>query len=223
VNALDRTATNVSNASTDGFRGSQPVFHEVLARVTGGQNLRYTTATATTLDTTPGALRTTGQPLDVALARNDFLAVATPRGERYSRAGGMKVSPVGQLTLKTGEAVLGEDDNPIQIPPGTTATLGDDGGVYSDGVRVARLKVVTLPQPEAMVAEGGTLLAVGGAGAPTLSKEQVQVGMVEESNASPVRGMTDLLQASRLFEAFQKTIQTFHDADEKVLSTVPSH
>ena len=49
------------------------------------------------------------------------------------------------------------------------------------------------------------------------------MGMVEESNASPVRGMTDLLQASRLFEAFQKTIQTFHDADEKVLSTVPSH
>jgi flagellar basal body rod protein FlgG len=34
--------------------------------------------------------------------------------------------------------------------------------------------------------------------------------------------MTDLVQASRTFEAFQRVIDTFRDADRSVVTTVPN-
>jgi flagellar basal body rod protein FlgG len=55
----------------------------------------------------------------------------------------------------------------------------------------------------------------------TPSRGPIQVGQVEESNANVVGAMTDLVTATRTFEAFQRVIDAFRDADRKVVTTVP--
>jgi flagellar basal body rod protein FlgG len=65
---------------------------------------------------------------------------------------------------------------------------------------------------------GGVLAADPAAGASKPAKEHFEVGALEESNATPVRAMTDLIQANRLFEAFTRTIEAFHEADRKVVT-----
>jgi flagellar basal body rod protein FlgG len=223
MSALDQTATNVANASTAGFRAARPVFHELISkdvgRASGG--VRYTAMTGTSIDTSPGQLRSTGRPLDVVPASTDFLAVGTARGERYTRAGSLTIGADGTLKSVSGDSMLGEDGKPVKIDPATSISIAPDGSVLSNGATVGRLRVVTFARPEELQLQGAMLFDVGTAGAPTLSKQALQVGALEDSNTSPVRGMTDLLQTSRMFEAVQRTIEAFHEADRKVL-TVPS-
>jgi flagellar basal body rod protein FlgG len=223
MSALDQTATNVANASTAGFRAARPVFHELISkdvgRASGG--VRYTAMTGTSIDASPGQIRSTGRPLDVVPAPTDFLAVTTARGERYTRAGALTIGSDGTLRSVSGDALLGENGKPVKVDPSASIAVAPDGSVLANGAAVGHLRVVSFAKPEALQLQGAMLFDVGGAGAPTPSKQSLQVGALEDSNTSPVRGMTDLLQTSRMFEAVQRTIEAFHEADRKVL-TVPS-
>ncbi len=223
MSALDQTATNLANASTAGFRAARPVFHELISKNVGRSagGVRYTAMTGSSIDTSPGQLRSTGRPLDVVPAPTDFLAVGTARGERYTRAGSLTIGADGTLKSVSGDSMLGEDGKPVKIDPATSISIAPDGSVLSNGAAVGRLRVVTFARPEELQLQGAMLFDVGTAGAATVSKQALQVGALEDSNTSPVRGMTDLLQTSRMFEAVQRTIEAFHEADRKVL-TVPS-
>jgi flagellar basal body rod protein FlgG len=220
MSALDQTATNVANASTAGFRAVHPVFHELISKDVGRSSggVRYTALTGTSIDTSPGQLRSTGRPLDVVPATSDFLAVGAARGERYTRAGALTIGADGTLKAVSGDSLLGENGKPVKVDPTASIAIAPDGSVLANGAAVGRLRIVTFPNPEALQLEGGMLFNVGGAGAPTPTKQALQVGALEDSNTSPVRGMTDLLQASRMFEAVQKTIEAFHEADRKALT-----
>jgi len=59
------------------------------------------------------------------------------------------------------------------------------------------------------------------AGAISASRGPLVPGQVEGSNANVVTAMTDLVTATRTFEAFQRVIDTFRDEDRRVVTTVP--
>ena len=44
---------------------------------------------------------------------------------------------------------------------------------------------------------------------------QILQGSLEKSNADPIRGMLELVEASRYFEAYQKTMQTSDELDSR--------
>lgn len=225
TSVLDVTATNLANASTDGYQRMRHVFREALAQAQGGSNLRSVTTATTRLDTTRGALRVTGRPLDVSLPQSGYLAVSTPAGERYTRACSLRVDLQGALRTSHGELVASEDGRPLRADPSvsTEPAVTQSGEVWQGDTMLGRLRVVTFPSPDQLSPEGGTLLAAtAGAGTPVASKENLDVGSLEESNASVMTGMTDLVTANRTFEAFQRAIATFQQADQKVATTVPN-
>jgi flagellar basal body rod protein FlgG len=222
VVSLESTAENLANASTGGYRASRPVFHELLSRA-GARELHYTAIAETRQDSTPGAITHTGRALDVALGPTDFLAVQTARGERYTRAGSLHLGQDGTILAPSGDAILGENNTPLRTSGDGEISITADGEVRQGGGSVGRLKLVTFDKPDSLTPEGRGVLAAGAAaGQATPSKELVTPGAIEESNASPVRAMTDLVTAQRTFEAFQRTIEAFHEADRRVVTTVPS-
>jgi len=221
---LDTTANNLANASTDGYQRERPVFHEMLAKA-AGEGHHYAGVSATALDSTAGAIRTTDRPLDVALPKGAYLSVQTTNGERYTRAGAMTVSLDGFLTTRHGDKLIGEDNKPIKIPTGGTGeiTATKTGAIQQGTQQLGQLKIVSFDRPECLTHEGGTVLAGNvdtGAAKPT--NATLEVGAVEESNASVVASMNDLVDASRTFEAFQRAIDAFRDADKKIVSTTPN-
>jgi flagellar basal body rod protein FlgG len=225
TSVLDVTATNLANASTDGYQRMRHVFREALAQAQGGSTFRSVTTATTRLDTTRGALRVTGRPLDVSLPQNGYLAVSTTSGERYTRAASLRVDLQGALRTAHGELVASEDGRPLRADPNvsTETAVTQAGEVWQGDTMLGRLKVVTFPSPDQLSPEGGTLLAATpGAGIPVTSKDSLDIGSVEESNASVMTGMTDLVTANRTFEAFQRAISTFQQADQKVTTTVPN-
>jgi flagellar basal-body rod protein FlgF len=221
---LDVTATNLANASTDGFQRMRQVFREVLTQAQGSETLHSVTTASTRLDTTRGPLRVTGQPMDVSLAQNSYLAVSTSQGERYTRACSLRVDLQGDIRTSHGELVVPEGSQALRVDTSvaTQPMVTRSGEVWQGETMIGRLKVVTFPSPEQLTPEGGTLLAAtAGSGVPVASKEDLDVGSLEESNASVMSGMTDLVTANRTFEAFQHAISTFEAVDQKVTTTVP--
>lgn len=221
---LETTATNLANASTTGYQRARPVFREILANVTPRHGaMRLSSVQGTALDTSHGATRVTGRALDVSLASGSYLAVATSAGERYTRAGALQIAADGSLRTTSGDAVLGVDKKPIVVSKTDETTIATDGSVMQRGSAVAHLRVVTFARPELITHEGAARLAAGAdAGAPTPSTAPIEVGALEESNASVVGSMSEMISASRTFDAFQRAIDAFREADRKFVTDVPS-
>ncbi|MEO7109034.1 MAG: flagellar hook basal-body protein [Polyangiaceae bacterium] len=220
---LDTTANNLANASTDGYQRERPVFHEMLSNA-ASEGHHYAGVSATALDTTAGSIRTTDRPLDVALPKGAYLAVQTNSGERYTRAGAMTVSLDGFLTTRHGDKILGENNQPIKVPDGVGEVKATrTGAIEKSGQSLGQLKIVQFDRPECLTHEGGTALASNvDSGTAKATNAQLEVGAVEESNASVVASMNDLVDASRTFDAFQRAIDAFRDADKKIVSTTPN-
>jgi flagellar basal body rod protein FlgG len=223
--SLETTATNLANASTDGYQSVRTSFREELSRAgTRAPALHYSGASDARTDTTRGPLRATGNALDFAMAEGTYLAVGTPGGERYTRAASLSVGVDGTLRTAHGNSVLDENGQPIKATGDTTALRIDATGQLWQGSEArARVKLVSFPTPAALTHETGALLvATPAAGAPTASRAPVEPGQIEESNANVVGAMTALVDASRTFEAFQRVIDAFRDADRSAVSRVPS-
>src|SRR5262245_42058500 len=128
--ALETTATNLANAATPGYQRLRPVFREVLSQAKKNQNLRYAEVSQTIVDGSRGTTRSTGRSLDVALAEGNYLAVSTPRGERYTRAGSLQMTADGILRTASGASLAREDGQPIQLSPANgEPTVTPDGSI----------------------------------------------------------------------------------------------
>ncbi|MDO9021138.1 MAG: flagellar hook basal-body protein [Deltaproteobacteria bacterium] len=223
---LESTANNLANASTDGYRRVQPVFQQALSAAGGADSRRTPGVTVARLeiDQSAGALRPTGRALDAALPDDTWLAVSTPRGERYTRAASLQVDPTGAVRNAQGHAVMGENGRPMMLPAGTLdVSLTASGELRTPSAQepVGRLRLVRFAQPARLVQEGATLVAAGGA-QPTLAvNPSLAIGSLEGSNATTVTSMTEMVTATRTFEAFQRVIDAFREADRRVVSSVP--
>ncbi len=221
--ALETTATNLANAATPGYQRLRPVFREALinARTSKKETLRYAEISRTAVDGTRGPTRSTGRALDVTLPDDNYLVVTTPRGERFTRAGSLTLGADGVLKTASGAALVREDGKPIQLSlTAGEPTVTPDGSVVQNNEVVAKLQRVKASSETNLSHEAGGLL-VARVAPPVRSTEALEVGAIEESNATAVTAMTDLVTASRTFEAFQRMLDTFSECDRKVLTTTP--
>jgi flagellar basal body rod protein FlgG len=71
--------------------------------------------------------------------------------------------------------------------------------------------------------EGNCLLRrEAAAGKLTASAAPLEVGALEGANVSPVRGMIDIVNASRAFEICEKAVEAFRDADRRAANDLMS-
>jgi flagellar basal-body rod protein FlgF len=234
---LDTAANNIANASTAGFRGDRPMFKEVLSRASSARgpgaaaqqgqwrNVRYAAVDAVSPDMTPGAISQTGRPLDVALRGDGMFTVQTPQGERYTRVGNVRIATDGTLTTNDGYAYLGTDKRPIKVSPTSTdAAIAPDGTVKAGGAVVGTLQVVGFQKPGDLQKAQPTLFqATAKSGAPKPITAVLEPGSIEGSNVSAVKGMVDLIGATRGFEACQSVIAAFKEADQRAAMALMSN
>lgn len=222
--SLDVTAQNLANASTPGFKKLRPVFRETLANAetaaSNPRNNKFTAVASTVIDLAPGVIRSTDRALDIAPKDGSFVAVSTRAGERYVRGGHIEAHEDGTLRIN-GQALVDPDGKPITVDPEKPVRITEEGQVLVDDETVASLKVVRFQDPSRMTLESATTFAANAAsGAAEVTDAGVVVGAVEESNVAPVTAMTELVTTTRVFEAFQRTIDAFRDADRRVVTTL---
>jgi flagellar basal-body rod protein FlgF len=228
MNALDVAANNTANASTFGFKGEQAVFREVLVDAMSAGNasehMRYNGVFGVKSDLGAGALKVTDRPLDAAISGEGFFAVQTPRGERYTRAGNLQVSANGELVTADGSRLLNTAQRPILVSPGAkSVSLSASGTVTADGEPVGQLRMVRFNAPQSLEREGHFLFrATPGSGKAEAAPLQLEVGVLEMSNVSVVKGMTDMVSITRTFDALEQAIDAFRQADQRAATALMS-
>jgi flagellar basal-body rod protein FlgF len=207
---MESVANNLSNTNTAAFKEQRMSFKQVSVNqaVLGDS---YVSADEVYYDMSDGPLQHTGVQSHLALKGRGFFQVQTGDGIRLQRAGNFRMDAEGFLVNDKGDKLMGEG-GPIEIPDRKDFVVAKDGAVRTldgeelDTVRVVEAEVVQ-PVGHAMwIAPDGTTDAA--------AKEIIQ-GSLEGSNTNPVRGMIQLIEASRYFEAYQKAMQTSDQLDSR--------
>lgn len=226
---LEAATQNVANVGTAGYKATRLVFRvRPLTTPEGapvdsvvGRAAAQVSEVATVRDFSQGPMRQTGNPLDVAITGEGFFAVATPRGERYTRQGSFTIDAEGFLVTQHGERVQG-DGGDLRIGTGDVA-IGDDGNVTVDGSAVGHLKVVGFGENPPLVPEGNALFAPAPGAVPTPvdgGAVSVAGGSLEGSNVDAVTSMIELVDVARGFEQYMHAMQKLDEVAQRSINDV---
>lgn len=226
---LEVLSNNVANINTIGYKGEKTVFSISDASLTptveqiedGNQViLPYAPPFTTYIDFSQGALQQTGNPLDVAINGSGFFSVQTPDGIQYTRQGNFTLDEEGVLVTSDGYPVLGESGE-ISLDAGTVE-IDMEGTIYLDDDEVDRLQITDFSSGDALKKAGNgrfvaTETAVAGERSPNTHLSQ---GYLESANVNPIMAMTEMIETSRAFEAYQKIIQSADEATSTSINDV---
>lgn len=224
---LDVQSNNVANAATPGYRADRAVFRQTLARAVdrsmGTGSMRYNVARSVEPDFAVGQIVHTGRALDVALTDDQGLfAVSTPQGERYTRAGSIRVTAEGRLVTQSGLSYLDTGHKPIRVPEGASVSISQEGKLLVDGEPLGpQLLVVTFPNLRGLEKEGDFLLRAGAnAGRLVVHQATLAEQSLELSNSSAVQGMSGLVAASRQFDMLARVIEAFSTIERRAATDI---
>lgn len=215
---METVANNIANMATNGYRREAVVFSEfVVDTGHGDASLSMAHANARMSDMEQGALMQTNGTFDFAIEGPGFFLVATPEGDRLTRAGSFTPSPDGVLVAPDGATLMDAGGAPIFVPADATRiSLGADGTLSADGNPVAQIGLWAPADPLALTRSEGVRFDPGGAPVPT-GEAKILQGFVERSNVDPVSELTRMIEVQRAYELGR----TFLDReDERVRSTI---
>lgn len=216
----DTLAQNIANANTIGYKQDNQIFsalhNQALSRMgqgaTRGPRIGElgigVEAGQLYTDWKTGPLTQTGNPLDASFGDNQLLAVRTPNGERYTRAGNLQIDGRGRLMTASGLEVWDTNNRPVTVAAGSKVTLDGRGNVIVNGNPFTKLKIVQADTTK-LTKEGDSLFAPAAPNAiQPAANPLVRPGTLEQSNMDPVRGMVHMLNVSRSFDLAQRALTT---------------
>lgn len=246
---LDTISNNMANASTTAFKKDKQTFHEYVTanekppgvitvpRITAsvdsfydmqGGDKAYVDARGTYSDYSQGALKNTGGTFDIAIEGPGFFEVGSPKGVLYTRNGSFKLNASGQLVNNEGLPILKEGQGDpaqraIQIA-GRNITISYTGEIYDGENQIGKLAMVDVENKDVLQKQGGSLYAIKPnyqAQTKPAQDFKLHQGFLEMSNVNVVDEMTDMISASRTFEATRNALKAFDSMDEKLVNVVP--
>jgi flagellar basal-body rod protein FlgG len=213
---LDVISNNLANVNTAGFRSSRSNFQELLDEATSEREGIYTPSTQ--LSTNQGALKATDSPYDWAIQGEGFFQIRLPNNTTsYTRDGQFMLDANRRIVNASGYQLIWSGQT---IPADAVSiTLSRDGvveAVRADGTKqnVGNVQLAKFANPTALISAGSNVYIA------SLDSGQAQLGapgsnnlgttssnMVEQSNVSMAREMTNLSTDQRAFELSTKAFQ----------------
>ncbi|MGV6819230.1 MAG: flagellar basal-body rod protein FlgG [Parvularcula sp.] len=235
---VDVIANNVANMSTTAYAPRSAVFADLVYRQevnpgaissvngtvvpTGIQIGLGVQTAAVTMEIGQGALRQTGNDLDLAIRGAGFFEITLPSGESaFTRDGKFEIDPSGQVVTTSGFPLT----DGITIPQGARQiSVSADGEVFAyfdnttNGQSIGSLNLVTFVNAKGLEALGDNLYRQTQASGDPLQGQPgtdglgfVEQGYLEESGVNVVGEIADLIEAQRGYELNSKVLSA---ADE---------
>lgn len=206
---LDVVASNIANVNTTAFKSQDVRFTDYLASIGGTSTIAFPQNAGITRDYDEGPITSTGNPLDLAIKGDAFLAVQTGAGTRYTRSGSLTLDAKGVLTDVDGDPVLDDRGNPITIPQGQgPITVSSDGTLSTASGQVAHIKLVHFASDGDLVSEGAGMFNANGMPEMPASGASVVQGSLEGSNVQPIVEMTRMMEILRSYQYAEKMIES---------------
>lgn len=224
--AIANLSNNLANISTSGYKKSDITFESVLkgeTQITAAKGINLDRAAGNFTDFSPGAIRSTENPLDLAIQGEGFFKVQGKNSILYTRRGDLTIDAEGRLTTSNGLPILDDGNSEITIPDAdiNKVAFGDDGTIYTLGpggtrAEVGRLAVVNVNDKLKLVRDSDTTfsLAKGGQETPVENSRIIQ-GSLELSNVNMAEGMTQLINNYRTYETYHKVLKSYATISEE--------
>ena len=219
---METIAHNVANSSTAGFRAENVSFRAILSR-TGPDTTAFASGGAPWLSREAGEMKQTGNPLDVAVQGDGWLAIRTPDGTAYTRDGRMRMLESGELRTLTGHPVLDAGDTPIVIDPAAgMPAIARDGMLTQNGRQIGALGLFRLPEGAPLSRYDTSSVMSDAPAAPVLDfvSNGVAQGFVEGANVNPVMEVARLMMVTRAFESVSRLVETSDTAMQEAIRTL---
>jgi flagellar basal-body rod protein FlgF len=220
---------NLANANTTGFKADLSAFQSRAVTGPGFASRVYATDASVGWDSTVGSQITTGNPLDVAIQGQGFIAVQDSQGnEAYTRSGDLHIDPSGQLLNSAGLQVLG-DNGPISVPPASSVSVAPNGTISVVPLgqtpntisNVGRIKLVNPPADTVSRGADGLFRTNNGQPADADATTTLASAVLEGSNVDLAGSMVNMIELSRNFDLQIKALHAAEDdgtASAKLLS-----
>ena len=254
---LDVIGNNIANVNTTGFKSSRVMFKDILSQMSagataptderGGANAKQIGlgVSISSVDTLhlAGSAMTTNNPTDLRIDGDGFFAVSLTAdgGEGgnvfLTRAGDFHVDGAGNLVTSDGMFVLNTEGGAIQVPSGSSFSIGSDGvvtmrdaaGEVTADNQIAR---VVVRNPEGLEKAGGNLYRVGqnamgpdaaeldltAEGDLNVAAGGIVAGQLEMSNVDLTDQFTEMITAQRGFQANSRIITTSDEVLQEVVN-----
>ena len=217
---LEIIANNMANVDTVGFKRELAIFQARYAEAveqgqaepgsgsindTGGGIMVRRTAT----DFSPGAMKRTGAPTDVALSGEGFFVVEKDRQQYLTRAGNFRLTDRGELVTQQGYSVLNDSGSPVTIDPEAGPCEVTPAGALRQGTATQNLALVRPASQGDLVKVGENLFRPLGEPEPLAPGDRhVAGGYLELSGVHPTTELVQMIEASRAIEANLSMVQT---------------
>ena len=218
-----RVANNLANAKTTGFRADLQNYRAMQAVGPGFETRVFTQSERPGYNFNEGSLISTGNPLDIAIRGDGFIAIQRPDGsEAYTRAGDLQIDTNGFLMTSSGHQVIG-NGGPIVIPPVERMSITADGtisilplGAPETALEnLDRIKLVRPDYAEVRKGTDGLFEGLDGQTYPADASVTLVTETIEGSNVNAINELTDMIALSRQFEMKIKFMDTFKTLGER--------
>ncbi|MBC8287007.1 MAG: flagellar hook-basal body protein [Nitrospinae bacterium] len=241
---MEVIANNLANVNSTGFKRDRLTFKELLppfppdSGLEAGKNVlltpdksnanvSYVAVTEQYTDYSPGVFQETNSPLNMGIDGPGYFSVLTKEGIRFTRNGNFRLDTANQLVNQKGEPVLNQENQPIVIDAQGGKIGIDPSGNISVGkglanINIGNLKLVNFENQQTLEKIGDGLFYQSDLKAEEkpVTRTTVRQGYLENSNVSSVEEMTDMLATLRLFETYQKMIQSIDSMDEQSANNI---
>ncbi|MEI8178426.1 flagellar basal-body rod protein FlgF [Aestuariivirga sp.] len=206
---LETIANNVANAGTAGYKAEAITFATIVSKTQPFQT-SFAFDGGPHVNMAGGALKQTGNPLDVAVRGKGFLAISTPQGTAYTRDGRMQMLPTGDIVTLEGHPVLDAGGAPLTADPaGGAPDIANDGTVRQKGRALGALGLFDIDLSKGYSRYENSAFIPAAATTPIddFTRDGIVQGFTEESNVNPVTEMTRLIAVQRAFEAMSASLE----------------
>lgn len=219
---MDSLAFNLANANTAGFLGEGLKFDSIVS-TTGGSNVAFPNAGADYISLTRGAVRRTGNSLDIAVRGDAWFSILTPTGAAYTRDGRLRIDSNGELRSINGYPFLDSGGAPLAVD----ASAGDisiaaDGALSQRGKTIGVLGLFSLdPQARLTRYDNSSVLSDREATAVSSSSGSgLMQGYLEDSNVAPLIELTRLIEIQRTFDHISACMNMSDNAQQDAIRTL---
>jgi flagellar basal-body rod protein FlgF len=227
MESLDMLANNLANANTVGYKSDREFYNIYSSAEASAGSLQVPEGADTApvieshwTDLSQGVLRTTGNPLDLAIDGGGFFTVKGPRGDLFTRNGNFHLSPDGTLVTSEGYAVLTPNGGTIQSRAEVPLEITPDGTVSQQGQALGQIRPVSFSR-SAIDKQGANYFHLSDPNTkPAASGAQVYQGRLEDSNAGAAEGAIRLVGIMRQFEMLQRAAKIGAEMDRQSVEQV---
>jgi len=224
MESLDLLANNLANSGTAGFKKDVESYSLYLSDAAEEIGAAEDPATALLpvidrqwTDFSQGVLQVTGNPLDVAISGNGFLAVDGPSGTLYTRSGRLQVT-AGKLETADGYAVRLEGGAQAALNGTLPVEIAPSGQIFQGAQFIGRLEIAGFDNPGALVKTRGPYFQT--TQTPKAANGEAMQGRLESSNVNTAESAVRLINVMRQFEMLTKAATIGADMNRQAVEQV---